>query len=672
MILGTGWASFRVLADIDTKKTDVTVVSPRNHLLFTPMLASSALGTVNQRSICQPVRPLVAKKNATYYESAVVAIDKATKKVTCRTVGGEEYMLPYDKLVVGVGFQPNDFNIPGVKEHALFMKETADATRFKDHVLEKLEEASYHHALDNDLSVSDEERARIQDLLTFVVVGGGPTGVELAGELTDFLYNEGAKLYGHLKHSIRVHMFTYDLLNTFDQDLQDYALTHLQRKQGVQIHLGAFVQKVEPNVVHVKTGESLMSIRYGTLVWCAGIKPHPFVKSFGFTMNDRGSQILVDPYLKVKGEDDIYAIGDCSTIEDYWLPQTAQVANQQGQYLAKVLSQKDPLNIKPFEFHNKGTMAYLGGFTAVMAQLPGVSRVTGFVAFLGWRFTYWFVMGKGQRRLINEGSSISEPGMPVATVFTVRNGTAWHDRSLLDLAQPEVDMHAFITEPELSSWEDCVQALVLQAAVRERGEWQKKARGFSRFRIPPEPGHWHESVTSALTWRMREVEALQREITLLEMRQRGEQRDMCQLHARQSKRSVGAEASRSFRSRQSSGAFTCRESSKSGSVGWVGSRARPKPVTSRKPRSLHVILEPNLGSLVRRRQRTEVQPLSGGLCSRAKRGDTEVYMWGWEPTDACFQDQEFAFSSYTLPDVPRLGHREAIVEAQLLHEVMSG
>ncbi|CAJ1380687.1 unnamed protein product [Effrenium voratum] len=392
VILGTGWASFRVLADIDAKRNNVTVISPRNHLLFTPMLASSALGTVNQRSICQPVRPLVAKKNATYYESFVVGVDKAKKLVNCKTLGGAEYLIPYDKLVVGVGFQPmNDFNIPGVKENALFMKETADATRFKDHVLEKLEEANYYTVLDNDPNMSEEEKAKIQELLTFVVVGGGPTGVELCGELTDFLYNEGARLYGHLKSFIRVHMFTYDLLNTFDQELQDYAISHLRKKQNVQVHLGAFVQKVEPHVVHVKLGESSMSIRYGTLVWCAGIKPHPFVKSFGFAMNERGSQILVDRFLKVKGEDDIFAIGDCSTIEDYWLPQTAQVANQEGQYLAKCLSNKDSSNIKPFEFHNKGMMAYLGGFNAVMANLPGVNRITGFIAFLGWRFTYWFL-----------------------------------------------------------------------------------------------------------------------------------------------------------------------------------------------------------------------------------------------------------------------------------------
>eukprot|EP00440_Ansanella_granifera_P044966 gb/GFBE01048731.1/.p1 GENE.gb/GFBE01048731.1/~~gb/GFBE01048731.1/.p1 ORF type:complete len:486 (+),score=130.53 gb/GFBE01048731.1/:1-1458(+) len=392
VILGTGWASFRVLNDIDAKKNAVTVISPRNHLLFTPMLASSALGTVNQRSICQPVRPLVASKDAKYYESFVTSIDKEKREVTCKTHAGSEYKIPYDKLVVGVGFQPNDFNIPGVKENALFMKETADATVFKDHVLERLEEASYYHALDGDLEeLSEEEKSKIQELLTFVVVGGGPTGVELAGELTDFLHTEGVKQYGHLKDFIRVHMFTYDVLNTFDRELQEYAIRHLQKKQGVQVHLGAFVQKVEPNVVDVKQGQTLMSIRYGTLVWCAGIKPHPFVKEFGFVMNDRGSQILVDANLQVKGEKDIYAIGDCATIEDYWLPQTAQVANQQGIYLANVLSQDKNVEVKPFEFHSKGMMAYLGGFNAVMAKLPGLSRLTGFVAFLGWRFTYWFL-----------------------------------------------------------------------------------------------------------------------------------------------------------------------------------------------------------------------------------------------------------------------------------------
>merc|ERR1719384_2832182 len=114
-------------------------------------------------------------------------IEKDKNQLVCETHSGNQFNLPYDKLVVGVGFQPNDFNTPGVKENALFMKETADATRFKDHVLEKLEEASYIHALDSDLTMSSEERERIKEALTFVVVGGGPTGVELAGELTDFL-----------------------------------------------------------------------------------------------------------------------------------------------------------------------------------------------------------------------------------------------------------------------------------------------------------------------------------------------------------------------------------------------------------------------------------------------------------------------------------------------------
>jgi len=390
VILGTGWGSFRVLSDIDSSKFEVSVVSPRNHLLFTPMLASSALGTVNQRSICQPVRPVVAKKKANYYESRVTKIDKDEKRVVCEAHTGHVYTIPYDKLVVGVGFQPNDFNIPGVKEHALFMKETADATVFKDHILRRLEEASYWHALDSDMTLSSEEEAKIREILTFIVVGGGPTGVELCGELTDFLASEGVKMYSDLTKFVDVHMLTYDLLNTFDQDLQDHTLKHLATKQGVSVHLNTFVTKVTKDQVFLKEDNREYGITYGTLVWCAGIKPHGFVSDFGFPMNERGTQILVDRKLGVKGYDNIYALGDCCTIEDYWLPQTAQVANQQGQYLAQRLNGKIDKN---FGFSSKGMMAYIGGFNAVMSKLPVplMKRMTGFVAFLGWRFTYWFL-----------------------------------------------------------------------------------------------------------------------------------------------------------------------------------------------------------------------------------------------------------------------------------------
>jgi len=370
------------------------VISPRNHLLFTPMLASSALGTVNQRSICQPVRPLVAKKNARYYESSVRKIDKDTKRVQCETMDGTRYWLDFDTLVVGVGCQPNDFNTPGVKEHALFMKETADATVFKDHVLQKLEEAAYWHALDSDERVSPEESQKIREILTFVVVGGGPTGVELAGELTDFLNSEGTAMYKFLRDYITVHMLTFDVLNTFDKELQEHAIRHLNKKQGVTMHLESFVTNVtadEVTLKHAGKDGKVEAMKYGTLVWCAGIKPHKFITDYGFPMNERGSQILVDKDMKVKGEKDIFALGDCCTIEDYWLPQTAQVANQQGQFLAKLLNSGGATSADDFVFKSKGMMAYLGGFNAVMSQLPGLNRLTGFVAFLGWRFTYWFL-----------------------------------------------------------------------------------------------------------------------------------------------------------------------------------------------------------------------------------------------------------------------------------------
>lgn len=262
---------------------------------------------------------------------------------------------------------------------------------------------------------------------------------------------------------------------------------------------------------------------------------------------------------------------------------------------------------------------------------------------------------------------------------------------------------AFITEPESFSWEESSwislveQSItssieeretligelkqVLGAALLERSEWQRKVKTMRRFRVPPEPRHWHESVTSALTWRTREVEGLRKEIKQLEMRQRAERRDVCHLRARQ-KRSTNAQGSWCSRSTLHSG-FSCSLNSMP-SMPSTSSEMRRTNARAAKPakglgRELHVILdEPKAGKTLgilgpgkAKLGMPEVRPL-GGLCARAHRAGKQVHVWGWEPGDYCFRDETVANASFTLPDVPRLGFREAIVEAQLLHEVMSG
>eukprot|EP00435_Cladocopium_sp_Y103_P017151 s2679_g4.t1 len=280
---------------------------------------------------------------------------------------------------------------------------------------------------------------------------------------------------------------------------------------------------------------------------------------------------------------------------------------------------------------------------------------------------------------------------------------------------------AFITEPESFSWEEsswislveqsitssieervtliCELKQVLEAALLERSEWQRKVKTMRHFRVPPEPRHWHESVTSALTWRTREVEGLRKEIKQLEMRQRAERRDVCHLRARQKRtwfpwHHIRPFLTVSFRFRflfPAQGSWCSRSTLHSGfscslnsmpSMPSTSSEMRRTNSRAAKPtkglgRELHVILDERkdgktLGALGKAKLGTpEVRPL-GGLCARAHRAGKQVHVWGWEPGDYCFRDETVANASFTLPDVPRLGYREAIFEAQLLHEVMDG
>lgn len=212
---------------------------------------------------------------------------------------------------------------------------------------------------------------------------------------------------------------------------------------------------------------------------------------------------------------------------------------------------------------------------------------------------------------------------------------------------------------------------VLDAAVRERLEWQRKVKAMRRFRIPPEPGHWHQSVSSALTWRTREVEALRKEIRHLELRQRDERREFSQLRARQKRSTANSLRTWCSRSTLQSG-FSCSMHSKSNisaSSTTTRFKAPKKGLRSLGP-DVHLILDHTLGDLGKGKGMPEVRPL-GGLCARARQGNKQVHIWGWEPKDYCFRDETGASASFTLPELPRLSEREAIIEAQLLQEVMN-
>eukprot|EP00931_Biecheleriopsis_adriatica_P037920 TRINITY_DN21756_c0_g1_i2.p1 TRINITY_DN21756_c0_g1~~TRINITY_DN21756_c0_g1_i2.p1 ORF type:complete len:505 (-),score=83.57 TRINITY_DN21756_c0_g1_i2:91-1494(-) len=416
----------RVLNDLDPRKFEISLISPRNHMLFTPFLPSAAVGTLSPRSVCEPVRPHIAAKEARYYQAHAESLDTSNKTLYARCLKGQLYPVPYDRLIISVGYKANDFNIPGVKDNALFMKETADAHRFRENFLQRLEEASFHARLGND-------EAKIRQLLSIVVVGGGPTGVELAAEITDFVKTDFHRLYPHLRDYITVHLvegLPTVLAHLQEDRLKDYAIKHLSKRQGVQMHLNEFVSKATEKELHLKSGKA---IPFGTLVWCAGIKPVSFLNSVDLPKTANGAQLLVDPYLRSIGHENIYALGDCAQIEGNRLPQTAQVAKQQGQYLSKQLNKPGPHRARPFKFASLGNMAYLGSQTGLIAESPVLKGLAGYLAWMGWRSAYWSMQFSMRTRLAI-GTDWLTTGLCGRSI--VRLG---QDSSNTDPVRPQVD-----------------------------------------------------------------------------------------------------------------------------------------------------------------------------------------------------------------------------------------
>lgn len=373
VILGTGFASFSFVKDVDVDRYEVIVVSPRNHFLFTPLLPSTTVGTVEFRSIIEPIR--TARRNIRYYQAACTGVNAANNTIECEGVfESKRFTLAYDVLVIGVGCVSNTFSIPGVEQNALFLKELADARAIRSRISDCFEQASQ----------PDRTNPEMEALLHFVVVGGGPTGVEFAGEMHDFVTDDLSKWFPDLMPLVRITLLeaTGEILNAFDERLSMYALKQL-KKARINVRTNSFVKQVEPGRVILSTGEA---IPCGLVVWSTGIGPTKLALAVDLPKNKHG-RLVTDETFKVQGTQNVYAIGDCSSVENENLAPTAQVAQQEGEYLARRLNQlvrnREPEN---FEYHHRGMLAYLGNNRAI-ADLQNV-KARGFTTWLFWRSAY--------------------------------------------------------------------------------------------------------------------------------------------------------------------------------------------------------------------------------------------------------------------------------------------
>ncbi len=371
LLLGSGFASFSLLKSIDTKRWRTTVVSPRNHFLFTPLLPSTTVGTLEFRSIIEPVR--LGRNETTFIEARGLGLDVEASLLRCEAEGGG-FDLSYDVLVIGVGGESNTFNIPGVREYARPLKELGDARQIRQDILRLLEAASRP-----GLDAAERDR-----LLHFVVVGGGPTGVEFAAELHDFLAEDLRKAYRDLMSHVRITLLEGQerILGSFDAVLGEYTSSLFARKD-IEVRTTSFVSSIDPARIILRDGEQ---IPYGLVVWSTGIGPVAFTRALSFR-KDRADRILTDGYLHVPEHENIFALGDCAVVEGMSYPMTAQVAQQQGAYVARVLNaQARGRTVRPFRYRHYGMLAYVGGNKA-LADLKSY-KGRGFLTFLLWRSAY--------------------------------------------------------------------------------------------------------------------------------------------------------------------------------------------------------------------------------------------------------------------------------------------
>jgi NADH dehydrogenase len=379
VIVGAGFAGLSAVGGLRKAGLRVTVIDKNLYSTFQPLLYQVATGGLNPGDVAYPVGGFTAKRHARYIRGELAEIDSESRVV--RLAGGRE--VGYDYLILATGMSANYFGIPGAEENTFGLYTRADSIVLRDHVMSGFEW----------LSADPDKRREF----SVTMVGGGATGVELAGTLGELRNDVLRATFPDVdpeRLHIRLVEMAPELLMPFGPKLRAYTKRQLE-KRGVDIRLNSRIREVTPGQVILADGTSLPS---DLTVWTAGVAAHRSVAAWGLPQG-KGGRLLTGPDLRVEGSDRIFAAGDIALCEAEPSPQLAQPALQEGRHIAKqIIRLVRGQPTEPFHYHDKGIMATIGRRSAVV-QLARGARCTGTIAWFAWLGLHLLYLLGGRNRV---------------------------------------------------------------------------------------------------------------------------------------------------------------------------------------------------------------------------------------------------------------------------------
>ncbi len=382
LVCGAGFGGLSTIKRLTRAGLRVTILDGNLYSTFQPLLYQVATAGLNPGDVCYPVGGFVRRYGAIYRRGQLAAVDPESRRVTL--TDGREF--GYDYLIIATGVSASYYGIKGAAEHTFALYTRRDAMVLRDHLMMGVERLS-------------EEGPDTR--LTITVVGGGATGVELAGTLAELRGTVlGATFPDVDPARVDVHMVEMapSLLGPFNEKLREYARVQLV-KRGVNIKLDTRIEEVTDKAVLLAGGQSVPS---DITVWAAGVAAAPAVAGWGLPQGQHG-RLVIGPDLRVKGQDRIFAVGDIAVNPDDPTPQLAQPALQMGRHAAAQIvrleekAERNP-GTQTFKYHDKGTMATIGRRSAVV-QLAGGLRLRGTLAWLAWFALHLVYLLGGRNRV---------------------------------------------------------------------------------------------------------------------------------------------------------------------------------------------------------------------------------------------------------------------------------